>query len=389
MRTETISRKQTLEHEVHSFAVQLSEITEKCTECGLCVDECAFLKKYGTPKKIVTGYNPENNEIGIIPYECSLCGLCSAVCPEGLDIRGLFMNMRRKLVIRGIAPLRKHKALLQYEKTGMSRPFTFYALPEGCKELLFPGCAFAGTRPGLTRKLFHLLEDIIPGIGIALDCCGRISDDLGCQEFAWAMLAELQDYLLSHGVENVIVVCPNCYGMFRKYADGLNVRMVYEVLPDVPFMERLHNKTYVIHDPCSMRNYSGLHERIRQLFSTAAVSFKDMAHTKEKTLCCGNGAGVKFISPEFAETWLDKTAIEASGGSVLTYCAGCVEMMETRMNCTHVLDVLLNPEKPSVYGLMSKPPFNYVNRLLLKRYFRKTVSAVSVRERSYKTMKTT
>lgn len=389
MKTEAINQKQTPEPMIPSFAEQLSEIIGRCTECGLCLDECAFLKKYGNPKEIANGYDPGNIKFEIMSYECSLCGLCSAVCPEKLDIRGMFIKMRRETVERGIAPLANHETLLRYEQAGMSRLFTFYALPKGCKEVLFPGCAFAGTRPALTRKLFHLLEDINPGLGIVLDCCGRISDDLGRQEFAQTMLAELQDYLLSHGVEDMIVVCPNCYGMFRGYADGLNVKMVYEVLPDVPGLRAHNNKSFVIHDPCSMRNNPACQDRTRQLLSTAGINFRNMAHTGEKTLCCGNGAGVKSICPEFAEAWLDKVAIEASGGSVLTYCAGCTEMMGRRMNCAHVLDVLLNPEKPSSSSLMSKPPFTFMNRLLLKRYFRKTVNAGSVRERSYKTIKTT
>jgi Fe-S oxidoreductase len=385
MKTETTNRKQISEPMISSFAEQLSEIIVRCTECGLCVDECAFLKKYGNPKEIATRYNPGNNKFGIMPYECSLCGLCSAVCPEGLDIRDMFIKMRREVALSCIAPFPGHNTLLKYEKIGMSRLFTFYALPKGCKEVLFPGCAFAGTRPGLTRKLFHLLEDMNPGLGIALDCCGRISDDLGLQGFTQTMLAELQDYLLSHGVEDVIVVCPNCYSMFREYAEGLNVKMVYEVLSDMPGLRALNNKTFVIHDPCSMRNNPDCQEMIRRLLSMVGISYKNTVHTGGKTLCCGNGAGVKSICPEFAEAWLDKLAIETSGSSVLTYCAGCAEMMGRRLKCAHVLDLLL-AEKSLSSNLMSKHPFTFINRLLLKRYFRKTVNAGSVRERSYKTI---
>ena len=29
------------------------------------------------------------------PFECSLCGLCTAVCPERLDLENLFLEMRR------------------------------------------------------------------------------------------------------------------------------------------------------------------------------------------------------------------------------------------------------------------------------------------------------
>jgi ferredoxin len=31
----------------------LSDFGKDCTDCGTCVDACPFLKKYGTPRKII------------------------------------------------------------------------------------------------------------------------------------------------------------------------------------------------------------------------------------------------------------------------------------------------------------------------------------------------
>ncbi|MBA4417816.1 MAG: hypothetical protein C0392_07890 [Syntrophus sp. (in: bacteria)] len=80
---------------------KLQTVSGACIECGLCRKECAFLRKYGNPKEIAEGYDPNKKEDQEMPFECSLCGLCSAVCPEGIDPAGFFLEMRRETVRRG------------------------------------------------------------------------------------------------------------------------------------------------------------------------------------------------------------------------------------------------------------------------------------------------
>ena len=155
-----------------ALARHLAETIERCTGCGLCREECGFLQKHGTPLEIARGFTPAHVSRQALPFECSLCRLCDAVCPSGLKPRDLFLEMRREAVDRGQGSFPEHKGALSYEKTGMSHLFTWYALPAGCTSVLFPGCSFAGTRPGRTRELYATLRDKDPGVGVVLDCCG-------------------------------------------------------------------------------------------------------------------------------------------------------------------------------------------------------------------------
>ena len=80
---------------------KLHAISSACIKCDVCQKECGFLKKYGKPKDIADHYDPLRKEDQGIPFECSLCGLCTAVCPKGIDPAGLFLEMRRETVVRG------------------------------------------------------------------------------------------------------------------------------------------------------------------------------------------------------------------------------------------------------------------------------------------------
>jgi Fe-S oxidoreductase len=296
----------------------------------------------------------------------------------------MFLEMRRESVDRGKGTFPEHKGLLGYERTGMSKRYTYYGLPRGCETVLFPGCAFPGTRPDRTKEIFERLRKEDPCLGIVLDCCGRISQDLGRDAFSRAMMDEMGTYLVEHGVREVIVVCPNCYDMFKEYGTGLHVRMIYEVLPMAQDPSGVNSGHVVLHDPCGTRFHSDCHEAVRRHLDRAGVVFHDMDHAKEQTLCCGSGAGVDVLSPDLADRWMERTAAEVKGSMVATYCAGCTRKMGSHSKTVHVLDLLYEPEmalngrSPVAGGHMT-----YLYRLRLKNHFRKTIHASASRERTY------
>ena len=76
---------------------KLGLVSTACIECDLCRKECAFLKKHGKPKEIADRYDPAlRKEDLALPFECSLCGLCTAVCPAKIDPARLFLEMRKR-----------------------------------------------------------------------------------------------------------------------------------------------------------------------------------------------------------------------------------------------------------------------------------------------------
>lgn len=356
-----------------------------CIRCDACQKECAFLRKYGKPGDVAERYDPANKQDQGMPFECSLCGLCTAVCPVGVDASGLFLAMRRETVRRAHGDYPEHTALRGYERKGTSKLFSWYALPRSCDTIFFPGCTLSGTRSQRVIEAFLHLRTVVPSIGIVLDCCTKPSHDLGRHEHFTAMFEEMRDYLTGHGVKNVIVACPNCYKVFARYGTGLETRSIYEVIaPDTVGSVSGLEDTVTVHDPCAVRSHGGMQVSVRKIITDKGFNIDEMAHSRQKTLCCGEGGTVGAIAPELARGWSKLRESEAAGKTVVTYCAGCAGMLGRSMPTVHILDLLRSDgSNGEARPKVARPPFTYLKRLSLKRWIRKNVEAEHSRERTF------
>jgi len=366
----------------------IKEWADKCIECPLCRRECAFLEKYGNPKEIAGRIDPGGDATLTLAFECSLCGLCGAVCPVNLDPRDLFLEMRRGAVKKGIAPFPEHKMLLDYEKRGTSRRYSYYALPEGCDTIFFPGCGLPGTRPKRTLQVYNHLRVSIPHLGIVLDCCTKPSHDLGCQDYFLAMFGEMRDYLVQNGVRTVLTACPNCFRVFKENGNGLEIKTVYEVLAEkgLPVNQTPTGKPVVIHDPCAIRHEIPIHDAVRTLVRNQGLQVEEMSHQGLKTLCCGEGGAVGMLAPELAGQWGQKRKAEAENRVLVTYCVGCSSLLGKLTSTLHLLDLAFEPEA-ALEGKVKAagPPWTYWNRLIVKKKLKKIIQTPVTRERILRT----
>jgi len=362
-------------------AVLAEEIAQNCMECGLCQKDCLFLKRLQAPKGLAQDFlNAKLDET--ISFECSLCGLCQAVCPKGLQIHGWMLQLRRIAHQKGVC-FSEHEVIRAYEKRGTSSLFTYYALPTGCDTIFFPGCALPGTRPEQVKYVFNRLKELIPGIGIVLDCCTKPSHDLGDHARFLKYFQELLSFLQSKDIQRVIVACPNCFKVFKAYGRGMQVSTVYEVFHQhsTPRPSPAFQEVMTIHDPCVMRSETGIQQTVRQLAEGLGVVCQEMKHAGKKTVCCGEGGSVGFLTHELAENWGNIRKKEAQERPVITYCAGCSASLKAKgITNHHILDLLYEKatgKRPGVF----KAPLTYFNRLMLKRYFKKALNATTTRER--------
>jgi uncharacterized membrane protein YdjX (TVP38/TMEM64 family)/Fe-S oxidoreductase len=361
---------------------ELEAVSSTCINCKLCKKECMFLSTYGKPKEIADNYDPDTSQGWEMPFECSLCGLCAAVCPVSVDPSAMFLQMRAEAVDRGKAPFPEHGGLIAYERRGISKKYSYYALPEGCSRILFPGCTLPGTRPRQTLDLFERLRRWDPTLGIVLDCCTKISHDLGRKSFFKSAFEEMRDYLVKRGVHEVLVACPNCYKIFRTHGQDLKARSVYEILAEVPLHRGNGGGVASVHDSCGVRKEEQVHAAVRKLSKNLGMDLVEMKHSGVKTLCCGEGGSVGRINPSLSERWGEIRKSESEGRLLITSCAGCGGFLNAKTPTTHVLDLLYDP-KSAVKGKakVSKPPLTYFNRLRLKKGLKKNVAASVTRER--------
>lgn len=359
-------------------------VSQACTECGLCRQECRFLQQSGNPKSFA-GLDPSTKEQQAAAFECSLCGLCTEICPEDINPSGMFLDMRREAVRQGEGDYPEHAVILGYERRGTSRRYTWYGLPQGCDTVLFPGCTLPGTRPERVKALYQQLRKSLPTLGMVLDCCSKPSHDLGREQIFHAMFGEMRSYLLEHGVQTVLAACPNCYKIFKEYGEGLAVRTVYEVLAENgPSETGKVSGTVTVHDPCAVRFEDSIHGLVRELITGKGLTVEEMPHHGRKTLCCGEGGSVGFLSPDLAKDWGSLIRAEANGRRIITYCAGCTNALNATTPASHILDLLYEPEATVAGSVkVSKAPFTYWNRIRLKSRLKKEVHAAVTRERTF------
>ena len=348
----------------------LLDIRDRCNDCGACVKSCAFLSRYGTPRTISTLFDFNSLQHRQMAYHCSLCGLCSAVCPEKVDPCSLFLEIRRYHVESGSFDTRPYRSLLWYETLGDSRLFSWYGLPDCCDTVFFPGCSLAGTRPTVTAQVYQQLCRFVPSLGIVLACCAKPSHDLGREDHFQSVFGELLHRLSARGVKTVLTACPSCTKIFREYGEGLSVITVYEVLHrqgGVKIGTAGRNGEISVHDPCQLRDYPEVQSAVRSLLVDRGYTVVEICHRGEKTLCCGEGGSVGCIESQFSDGWTKKRQQESEGRSFVTYCAGCTGFLNRVVPTFHILDLLFLPSGASDSEIsVSRGLMTSINRLLLK-----------------------
>jgi Fe-S oxidoreductase len=367
----------------------LVNVAQSCTLCAACQKQCSFLQKYGLPGEMARALLDKDSASGIdvsSAFECSLCELCSSLCPEKLGLYDLFLAMRRNAAEAGALNEKRYALILNYEKRGNSRTFSWYGLPEGCDTVFFPGCALPGTRPEATFRLYESLSESFPNLGVVLDCCNKPSHDLGRHDHFEAMFSDMCDWLTSHGVARVLVACPNCTRIFNEYGNSLEVSSVWEIMAGngLPVPVKVFGEV-TIHDPCPLRQESGIHEAVRTIVDRVGLTIHEMRHKKKNTFCCGEGGFVGFVSPETARAWGERRAREAGKRQILTYCAGCAGYLGRKAQVGHLADLVFWPQQ-TVDGAArpSRAPFTYLNRLRLKKRFQKRVPTARSRVRTFR-----
>lgn len=371
------------------LALALKEIAEKCTHCSKCQRECAFLTKSGTPGQLAKTYlrhylKPDNISSSeekpptSLPYQCNLCALCTSICPVDLEPNRMFLELRREAVREDTFQIHKYRQLLSFERIGKSELFRYSHFPENCDTVFFPGCALPGIRPDHTLKIFKLLRQHKATTGIMLDCCLKPSHDLGRQVFFATAFNQLVHQLSANGIKKVITGCPNCYQTFKQYAaKTLNISTIYTELDELrlkglfnPAMKPKRELT--IHDPCTTRFHQDIHHAVRELSRKSGITLREMDHNRATTFCCGEGGAVGCVGTDFTADWSERRHGETKELPLITYCAGCTVRLKGKGEALHLTDLIFSDLRSSLLSrLPARPPFTYLNRLLLKRKLRR------------------
>ena len=315
-----------------------------CIHCKKCTKNCNFLNKYNMDLEDFS------NRIDLA-YNCFLCGRCKEVCPKDIDGKEIALSMRREHIKKHNNILKdKDYSLLLKEKNAYK--FANYK-NSNKKSVLFPGCNFISFYPTTVKHLITILKEY--DIGVIFDCCQKPIDELGLKDDAEKNLLNLKNSIKNNSIEEIIVVCPNCYYFLKSKLD-VNIITIYEKLRELNLGECIRKESIPIYYPCPDRNKKEFFNTIKPFIEGKIKnSFKD-------TQCCGLGGCASSKEREIS-TKFAKSVSLVGEETLYTYCASCVGNFRRNgfLNSYHLLSLILNIEENVPLGMKS-----LLNRAMFK-----------------------
>lgn len=313
-----------------------------CISCGKCKANCEFLAKYQLD------FSKEEALRGLA-YHCMLCGKCTQVCPIGIDGRSRILQMRIEQIQKQKGKLTGYR-VLRGEKVNYK--FKNYRSAKK-KSVLFLGCNYPSLFPKTANQLIEMMG--AEGIGVAFDCCGKPIQELGLEIEANRIIEKLNQRFKVHGIEELIVVCPNCY-YYLKDKIEIPIVTIYEklatmntVLQEVDVRE--NTGVFV---PCPDRREERWLKDIQQLTKQEIPKIEGIQ-------CCGLGGVAVSQEPEYpsimAKILKDKSC------QTYVYCASCAGSFERNgvENIHHILNEMVgSDEVPDIKSsMMNRMKFKF------------------------------
>ena len=307
-----------------------------CIHCKKCIKNCDFLKKYNMDLEDFSK-RPD------LAYHCFLCGRCKEVCPKDIDGKEIALNMRKNHIKNNNNVLKdKDYSFLLKEKN--SYKFANYKRSNK-KSVLFPGCNFISFYPKTGKYLIDLLEKY--DIGVIFDCCQKPIDELGLEDDANKNLQNLKNNIKENNIEEIIVVCPNCY-YFLKLKLDIKITTIYDKLNELNLGYKIKEELIPVYYPCPDRENKIFFNTIKPFIEGKIKdSYKD-------TQCCGLGGCASSKENEIS-TKFAKSVSQVGEDKLYTYCASCVGNFRRKgfSNSYHLLSLILNVDENIPLGIKS------------------------------------
>lgn len=314
----------------------VKKLAESCIHCGLCTRKCDFLKKYSMDLRSFAEH-PE------LAYHCFLCGDCSMACPKKINGRGIALQLRRNTVENNSGRITEkgYGALIAEKKDYLFRN----QKKADKKTVLFPGCNFPSFFPETTEYLAKLLKDTAD-IGVWYDCCGKPVSELGLAGEAGQSLDALKQRIAKLGIEEIIVLCPNCYHFLKPRLDTPVVN-IYDKLRELGIGNQIYENKVNIFVPCP--------DKASLVLEKALLPFINGEYENvEGIQCCGLGGCAAGKEPELSASFAAKLK-DRNLPNVYAYCASCAGKLRRGgvENVHHVLVDILGTEEKSELSFKS------------------------------------
>ena len=177
-------------------------------------------------------------------------------------------------------------------------------------------------------------------------CCGSFLLRTGFVEDAEVVMENNLQQLLKSGEDKILVSCAGCYNTIKNdYKELFDVELdvihtselIKNFIKENKIVLKKSDKTVTYHDPCHLGRHSGIYNEPREVIESTS-ELVEMERNRERSRCCGAGAGVKSAYPEIALEVASKRindAIDTEAEILTTTCSFCI------LNLNNALDNIM------------------------------------------------
>lgn len=388
-----------------------SEMIYRCIRCGFCrkstyeaigIDKiCPIYEfksswdfncakgKVSIARGLLEGAFEVTDELVQTVYSCTTCGNCKEICLahfpsyfpnkkrfpgelEPLDTVKVIEALRAEIVARK-GPLDKHKQIADNIKnTGNPyrepRKGRFdwvpkeLKIPKKASIAYFAGCTAPYRLPKVCRDTVRILQKANVEFTILDDeiCCGSVLYRTGQWNLANEVIKSNLETFRKHDVNEIVTACAGCYRTLKlDYPEKCGSRLDYKVTHITELLNRLikddslkfegrFDKRLTYHDPCHLGRACKIYDPPREVLkSIPGVMLAEMKPSRQKTICCGAGGGLKSLDGDLATSIAAKRLERAhatKAEAIVSACPFC------ELNLAHAVEKIRSPLR--VYDLV-------------------------------------
>ncbi len=182
-------------------------------------------------------------------------------------------------------------------------------------------------------------------------CCGSPVKNAGAKKVFEDLARKNLAVFSEHSIDRIITNCPSCALVFKKdYKEilgkewGIEVLHISEVIDkSLSVLKKVENGgRATFHDPCHLGRALGIFEQPRNVIKKAGYELVEMEYSREKSVCCGAGGGVKGNNLELSNRiGKDRTkqAKETGADVLVTNCPMCFKQLTENGQGMKVLEL--------------------------------------------------
>ncbi|MDR2182542.1 MAG: (Fe-S)-binding protein [Clostridiales bacterium] len=246
------------------------------------------------------------------------------------------------------------------------------------RKAFLPGCALPSYNPQAVEATIRHLKNIYPDLSVVQKCCGKPTIAVGQAEKFAERFAGLVEDIKYCEADEVIVACQSCMKTLKGCED-YKTTSLWELLPLIGLPKELVGKArdsdvvFSVHDSCSVRDYTGIHNGIRWTLAALGYKFVDPpGRARDMARCCGFGGMIVPVSPDIAQRVMRRRVDDFPTSKSVVYCAACrSSFMTVGADSWHILDLLFGDvvyeNTPPPANVLASPLKAWGNRHKSKR----------------------